>query len=133
MPTPEILQKLKNYLTTSKSFACLPESEQAGYLARIEQADDEQIVYIMQLMEEEDQKYTESEQQQLEQAKTKLEMAEKLSKEIKETKKVVQKANEEADQSQSADLLVAMEEQLKTDDSSRKNSSPEHKKFLGLF
>lgn len=133
MPTTEILQKVKNYLSTSKAFATLPESEQLNYLAQVEQAEDEQLVFIMQLMEVEDRKLVESEQVQLEQARQQVEQAEKLSRDLRESKKVVQHAKEEEDQTQSAALLSQMEDQLKPDGPAADKKEKPQKKFLGLF
>jgi hypothetical protein len=133
MPTPEILKKLKEFLANSRAFATLLESEQLNYLSQIEQADDEQLVYIMQMLEEEDKKLFKAEQLQLTQASQQVEMAEKISKELRESKKIVQQAKEDEDQTQSAALLNQMEEQLKPDHAVADKKEAPRKKFLGLF
>ena len=133
MPTPEILKKLKEFLANSRAFATLLESEQLNYLSQIEQADDEQLVYIMQMLEEEDKKLVKAEQLQLTQASQQVEMAEKISKELRESKKIVQQAKEEEDQTQSAALLNQMEDQLKPDHAVADKKDPPRKRFLGLF
>lgn len=133
MPTAEILNKLRQYLATSQTFALLAQSEQSTYLAALEKADDSQLLNIMQLMEEEDKKYLQDEQARLEQARQQVEMAEKISKELRESKKIVQQAKEEEDQTQSAALLNQMEDQLKPDDAAAGQKEAPKKKFLGLF
>ena len=131
MPSPEIIQRLKKYLETSKTFALLPPSKQARYLTEIETAEDTQVISIMQIIEEEDKKYLEAERQLMENAQKKLELADKLSQEIKDTKLEAQKEHEEKENRQSKQILQNLEKELATPKAEKKPA--ERKKFLGIF
>ena len=137
MPTQEILQKVKDYLQNSATFALLSESEQANYITQMESASDEQLVQVLELMENEDKKYAKAKEEELANASKLVEMAENLHTEIRKSKKIILKAEEEIEQSESDKLLESMEQNLdsnkKSDQNAANNKTGTKKKFLGIF
>ena len=115
MSTRKVLQKVKNYLQNSATFAFLPESERANYLIAMEQAKDEQLMHVLKQMQEEDKKHAKVQEELANATKVAnelVEIAEKLNHEIRETKKFLLKGNEEREQLKSKSIIAQLEEKL---------------------